>query len=159
MSAEERSPRLAPEPVGRRDFLGMAALWAAGTALFAAGLGILRLPKAAVLSSPSRKFAVDLPGSMDPGTPYLPAGRTVAVFRDHEGVFAVSRVCTHLGCIVNPSPTGFDCPCHGSRFAPDGSVIKGPAPRQLPWFKVQVRGGRVVVDEGETVPAGTKVPL
>jgi glycine/D-amino acid oxidase-like deaminating enzyme/nitrite reductase/ring-hydroxylating ferredoxin subunit len=58
-----------------------------------------------------------------------PDGR-VAAFRDAEGTLhTVSAVCTHLGCIVgwNDAERTWDCPCHGSRFGPDGSVIEPPA--------------------------------
>jgi Rieske Fe-S protein len=50
--------------------------------------------------------------------------------RDDDGkVHGLSAVCTHLGCLVsfNPAERSWDCPCHGSRFATDGSVIEGPA--------------------------------
>jgi Rieske Fe-S protein len=149
--------RLDPEPMPRRDFLGLASLWAAASALLFALLGIARLPKAAVLASPSRKFRVALPESLPEGQPFLPPGRSVALYRDAEGVYAISTVCTHLGCIVNTAPGGFECPCHGSRFGADGSVVKGPAPTPLPWRKVDLDGATCVVDEDVTVPAGTKV--
>ena len=149
--------RLDPEPVPRRDFLGLASLGAAIAALLFATIGMLRLPKAAVLSSPSRKFRVTLPDTLAEGTAYVPPGRSVALFRDGKGVYAISTTCTHLGCIVRPGAEGFECPCHGSRFALDGSVVKGPAPRALPWVKVTGSDGTYTVDEEVAVPPGTKV--
>ncbi|MFJ6416625.1 FAD-dependent oxidoreductase [Paeniglutamicibacter sp. NPDC091659] len=71
----------------------------------------------------------------DEGTVFEVGGESTAVYKDIEGnVHAVSAVCTHLGCIVdfNPADTTWDCPCHGSRFATDGSVIQGPAVVALP---------------------------
>lgn len=61
-------------------------------------------------------------------------GEKLAVYRDDEGELqAISPVCTHLGCVVefNASERTWDCPCHGSRFRPDGSVIRGPARKPL----------------------------
>jgi len=159
MTTDPQPSRLDPEPVARRDFLGLSALAAAGSTLFFALLGMLRLPKAAVLPSLSRKFRVTLPESLAAGEAFVPPGRSVAVFRDEGGIYAISMTCTHLGCIVKPSATGFDCPCHGSRFAPDGSVLKGPAPKPLPWLSVAVAASTIVVDEESTVPAGTKKEL
>jgi cytochrome b6-f complex iron-sulfur subunit len=124
--------------------------------LFAA-IGMLRLPKAAVLASPSKKFNVTLPDMLAPGEPFIPPGRSVALFRDDDGVYAVSTICTHLGCVVKTSTDGFECPCHGSRFTRDGEVTRGPAPQALPWVKVSGSGGALVIDEGTKVPVGTKV--
>ncbi|MCR4411315.1 MAG: Rieske 2Fe-2S domain-containing protein [Thermoguttaceae bacterium] len=155
-TARARS-RLDPEPVPRRDFLGIASLVSFVAAMLFATIGMLRLPKAAVLGSPAKKFRVTLPDALAEGEAFVPPGRSVAVFRDREGLYAISLVCTHLGCIVKPGPSGFDCPCHGSQFAADGSVVRGPAPKALPWHAVTVRGRECVVDEGAVVPAGTKV--
>jgi cytochrome b6-f complex iron-sulfur subunit len=152
------SSRLKPEPVPRRDFLGLASLWSAGAALLFAALGMMRLPKAAVLSSPSKKFRVSLPESLAAGQAFEPPGHAVAMFRDDDGVYAISKICTHLGCVVRNAGKDFECPCHGSRFATDGTVTKGPAPRPLPWYRVTRVGKDYVVDEDETVPPGTKEP-
>jgi nitrite reductase/ring-hydroxylating ferredoxin subunit len=58
----------------------------------------------------------------------------VAVFRDGDGeLHERSAVCPHLGCIVawNSLEATWDCPCHGSRFNTEGSVLNGPANRGL----------------------------
>jgi glycine/D-amino acid oxidase-like deaminating enzyme/nitrite reductase/ring-hydroxylating ferredoxin subunit len=58
----------------------------------------------------------------------------VGVFRDGDGVaHGVSLRCTHLGCLLhfNAAERSWDCPCHGSRFDIDGSVLAGPATEPL----------------------------
>lgn len=60
--------------------------------------------------------------------------RQVAAARDEDGTLHVlSARCTHLGCIVawNDAEKSWDCPCHGSRFATDGTVLEGPATAPL----------------------------
>lgn len=156
LKAGQAKSRLDPEPVPRRDFLGLSALWAMAGAFLFSLFGILRLPKAAVLSSPAKKFSVTLPDSLTAGEAFVPPGRAVAVFRDGEGVHAVSLICTHLGCVVKPGTEGFECPCHGSKFAADGAVTRGPAPRALDWVKVSSKGDNWIVDEETKVPPGTK---
>jgi glycine/D-amino acid oxidase-like deaminating enzyme/nitrite reductase/ring-hydroxylating ferredoxin subunit len=57
-------------------------------------------------------------------------GHKLAVYRTLDRKIIVkSAVCTHLGCIVafNDAEQTWDCPCHGSRFEVDGSIIEGPA--------------------------------
>ena len=61
-------------------------------------------------------------------------GQKVAAYRDARGNLTKrSAVCTHMGCLVdwNEAERTWDCPCHGSRFKPDGSVISGPAEAPL----------------------------
>jgi Rieske Fe-S protein len=59
----------------------------------------------------------------------------IAVYRDQQGVLHEhSAVCPHMGCVVgwNAAEKTWDCPCHGSRFDPYGSVVNGPAISGLP---------------------------
>jgi nitrite reductase/ring-hydroxylating ferredoxin subunit len=61
-------------------------------------------------------------------------GEKVAAFRDETGATTLrSANCTHMGCLVvwNDTERTWDCPCHGSRFKPNGDVLAGPAESPL----------------------------
>lgn len=61
-------------------------------------------------------------------------GKKAAAYRDEAGALhLLSTICPHLGCDVrwNQAEASWDCPCHGSRFDPLGSVRNGPARRDL----------------------------
>jgi glycine/D-amino acid oxidase-like deaminating enzyme/nitrite reductase/ring-hydroxylating ferredoxin subunit len=71
------------------------------------------------------------------------AGKRCAVHRDNDGILhAVSAICTHLGCTVgwNTAEHSWDCPCHGSRFDVDGSVLEGPATEPLHAIALEEKG-------------------
>lgn len=65
-------------------------------------------------------------------------GQRVAAYRDENGATMLrSATCTHMGCLVdwNQAERTWDCPCHGSRFEPNGNLIAGPAESPLPEVK------------------------
>ncbi len=70
-----------------------------------------------------------------------------AIKKSPSEVTVFSPTCPHLGCHYNwSSGQGeFICPCHGSRFAPDGKVLGGPAPRPLDTLPVQITAGALYV--------------
>ena len=116
----------------RRKFIG--ALILSLTGLFSLGKYLSpRVPlKKVVLSVPKAELPVN-------GALVYKEAR-VALMREGEAVYALSLVCTHLGCTVNVTPTELICPCHGSSFDRQGVVLKGPADRQLPRYQVVERG-------------------
>ena len=62
----------------------------------------------------------------------------ILLVKDAEGTFhAISSRCTHQACRVRPGGEFLTCPCHGSTFAFDGEVLRGPAQEPLPTFAVE----------------------
>ena len=70
--------------------------------------------------------------------------RVVVVRRENE-IYALSLVCTHLGCTVNVTAENLVCPCHGSVFDRDGNVLKGPSDKPLERLKTEERGDTLVI--------------
>ena len=109
-----------------------------------------------VLYEPSRRFKLRKPKDYPPGVTFN-ADRRLFVVRDEDDFHVISSVCTHLGCTVQwrQDERRFDCPCHGSRFREDGTVISGPAPRPLEWYAVTLSpDGYLEVDTAEQVARG-----
>jgi Rieske Fe-S protein len=83
----------------------------------------------------------------------------LAVYRDGQGqLTALSPVCPHLGCQVkwNTAETTWDCPCHGSRFAPTGAVLNGPAVSALEAKALPSEAGAAGEKEQPKRPARTR---
>jgi len=147
------------EPIPRRDFLGKAAFGSLFLSIGTALLGILRLPKPGVFPESATRFKIGFPDEFPPDTHRKIDRRDVWIFRDSLGFFAVSAVCTHLGCIVNEDAkrNGFICPCHGTKFDAAGKVLAGPAPRGLDWLELSLAAdGSLMVDTGQSVSAGSR---
>ena len=146
--------RLESEPIPRRDFLGLAGMWAAAVAIFGSIVGMMRLPKPSVLPEAGSRFRLGRAEEFRAGTTRMIPDQKVLVVSDARGIAAISLVCTHLGCIVSRTEQGFACPCHGSTFDAGGEVRGGPAPRPLRWLEVtEAIDGRLVADASrEVVP-------
>lgn len=128
---------MAPPVRSRRRFL--LALIAGFAAL--AGLGRFLKPRPV-----PRAIIVDTPLNNVPRDGALVfRDERVAVGWGNDGIFALSLVCTHLGCTVSVTSEGLFCPCHGSRFDREGRVVKGPADRPLPRLTAEVRNNRLIV--------------
>lgn len=74
----------------------------------------------------------------------------VWIVRNDEGIYALSTVCTHLGCTPNwlSAERKFKCPCHGSGFHFTGINFEGPAPRPLERYRIVLGDdGQIIVDK------------
>jgi Rieske Fe-S protein len=85
----------------------------------------------------------------------------VVVARDASGVYGMSAVCTHEGCLLDDGPAtvaaGLNCSCHGSTFDGAGAVTRGPARTALQHYAVTIASdGSMVVDGSQPVAASTR---
>jgi cytochrome b6-f complex iron-sulfur subunit len=79
---------------------------------------------------------------------------------DDKGIYALSAICTHLGCTVHSEgSSGFGCPCHDSAYDLQGEVTEGPAKRHLRHLEVRETApdGLLLVDVSSTVPPESRL--
>jgi len=116
-----------PNAISRRSFFslaGRAVLWASGVLTT---LGIARFLSYQPQVNRKTIFNLGPASQYPPGSITLwPEAKTVLVHTP-AGLQAFSTICPHLGCEVTRETEFFTCPCHGSRFGLDGSLINGPA--------------------------------
>ena len=72
----------------------------------------------------------------------------IALVRSGDEIYALSLICTHLGCTVTVASDRLSCPCHGSQFDQRGKVLRGPADRPLRRLKTERRGDTIEVLAG-----------
>jgi cytochrome b6-f complex iron-sulfur subunit len=157
-STEAASTSLLPPArgVSRRDFLGELTIGALGIA----GLGGVALTyqyfSPNVLFEPASTFRAGSPDLYPVNSVTILLDQQVYIVRTSGGFFAVSAVCTHLGCVTQwkPEATMIACPCHGSKFTPEGKKLEGPAPRPLPHYSITLTAdGELQVDKLQTIKA------
>ena len=139
-----------PKLIKRREFswnLGFASI---GISIGGASILSLQYLKPNVLFEAPTKFKAGRSEEYQPGSITVNVERKVYIVRKKEGSFyALSSVCTHLGCITNyqSAVKRIACPCHGSLFDLEGNVLSGPAPRSLKRILIEQNDrGVLVVD-------------
>lgn len=140
----------------RRSFIRRTALGLVAFSGAVAAISYFRqfFPR---LAGEKRRIALGDPRRFPVDTFTFLEEHNLYVYRDHEGIKAVSAICTHLGCILKKSTDGFECPCHGSCYNKEGEVLSGPAPRNLAWYSVnRAADGKLIVNPGKSVPSNEK---
>ena len=124
--------------LSRRDFLKLART----VILTACGLlglgGLVRFLDTRTQPDPETDFDVGSADGFADGSRTVLTQVPAVLIKDAGGFSALSLICTHLGCTVESKPEGFACPCHGSRFDPQGNVMRGPATQPLKALRTEV---------------------
>ena len=154
---EGATPFEAPDLASRREVLWMAAGWGLYGFATLTGLGMLvsfLFPRAPF--DPAQVFKAGPPEEYPPDSvseAFKKSNQVWICNQEYNGqriVYALSTVCTHLGCTPNwlEADKKFKCPCHGSGFYPSGVNFEGPAPRPLERFRIFIGDdGQIVVDK------------
>ena len=144
---------MAQARTSRRDILRLGV---AAAAAVCGGCGILGSRKADVTAKP-RQGVIRLTRAQSAALlasegsilvkPKGVHGKIMVVHLTDHALYAVSAICTHMGCTVNYNKDAgrIDCPCHGSQYALDGSVTHGPAKRSLKRYNVTIENGQVLI--------------
>jgi len=123
--------------LSRRDFLKLAR----DSLLALSGLlglgGLIRFLDFQTEPPAPTDFDLGLASDYPLGTHKVIPDVPALLIHDASGFSALSLVCTHLGCTVEEKAEGFSCPCHGSRFDPQGEVTRGPANKPLGKLRVE----------------------
>ncbi len=141
--------------ISRREFLSYSFM---GTSLFA-GMTLLSVYVVQFLfpaanKNPTRKVYITTTDKILPGQSFKfkdLKGSQITITNTGKEFTALSTKCTHLGCQVHwkKDEKVFYCPCHEGYFSPTGEVLKGPPPKPLDSYKVEVvdRAIYIHVDE------------
>jgi cytochrome b6-f complex iron-sulfur subunit len=140
MSLPTPSATMHSEKINRREFL--CYVWTASTALLLAEAGI-NVAWFMSAKDPTRQephLAVDLAALRKAGNAPVYLHPKVWLCNTPRGFFAFHDFCTHLGCMVKwmTHNQRFECPCHGAKFQFDGTLIEGPAKRNLDSYAIKV---------------------
>ena len=141
------------EGASRREILRLGAVAAAsacgGCAIFGSRKAdVTTEPVQGVIRLTREQSAAML--AIEGGTLVQPAGlhdKILVVHLNDNTLHAVSAICTHMGCTVayNKDMGHLACPCHGSQYALDGSVIRGPAKQPLKRYDVTTESGQILI--------------
>jgi cytochrome b6-f complex iron-sulfur subunit len=130
----------------RRDFLKLATTGLLSAAGLIGLAGLMRFLDYESEPAPQTVFELGSPSKYPAGSRTVLLEVPAILFSTQTGFQALSLVCTHLGCTVEPAAEGFACPCHGSRYNPEGKVLRGPALKPLRALRTEITSdGRLLL--------------
>ena len=141
--------------ISSRNFFSVAGWGAFFVFLATSTFATLRMMFPRILYEPPSAFKAGFPDDYIVGQvneKYKDDYR-VWIVREQDGFYALSAICTHLGCTPRwlDSEDKFKCPCHGSGYHRNGVNFEGPAPRALDRLKISLADdGQILVDRNVT---------
>ena len=151
-------PRSERSGIDRRELLRVAGLSAGALS----ALVVLPACGHAMGSAPTGPVAAGNVSALSVGKMIVMSNIVVA--RDANGVYGMSAVCTHEGCLLDDGSdtvaSGLSCACHGSKFDGNGAVTAGPARQALQHFAVTIAAdGAMTVDGSQPVAASARTAV
>ena len=122
----------------RRDFLKLASNSLLGLSGLLGLGGLIRFLSFDMDPAPPSEYDLGLATDFPPGSRTLLMHIPAVLIHDNDGWQAFSMVCTHLGCTVEQKDSGYECPCHGSKYDAAGYVARGPSNTPLKKLRVEV---------------------
>lgn len=117
--------------ISRRGFLNLVWKILLGlSGLFGLG-GLLQYLGYQSEPAPPTQFKLGDVANFPPGSRILVPEAQAIIQNSTQGLQALSLICPHLGCLVEPDKEGFTCPCHGSKYYQNGAFRSGPANKPL----------------------------
>jgi cytochrome b6-f complex iron-sulfur subunit len=146
----------AKREASRRDVLNEITWGALGIAGLGAAALTFQFFSPNVLFELPTTFRAGDPDRYPVNSVTLLQDQLIYIVRTASGFYAVSAVCTHLGCITQwkPEVNTITCPCHSSKFQPTGERLEGPAPLPLPHYAINFTAdGELQVDKLQIIKA------
>lgn len=114
-------------------FIGLKYLWPTEKTAASSSAEKVRIPFLEISDGDAQKIVL--------------RGKAAIVINSGGKIYALSAICTHLGCIVNwnEAQKQIICPCHGAVFDLNGNVLAGPAPKPLVSYDVKLIEDSVVI--------------
>lgn len=145
---ERAQPRLSRE--GFLRLVSRVPLWLTGGASL---VGLLQYLSYETDPPPQSIFSAGAPDWYRVGTATVVPGARAVLYRERDGFWALSLVCSHLGCTTEEDGGGYRCPCHGSKYDLQGRVLNGPAKQALKTVWVEADAdGNLQIDISREAP-------
>lgn len=125
-----------PRSFSRRDFLKLTSRGLLGLSGILGLAGLFRYLSYESDPPPPQQFDVGPASDYPEGSRTMLKNVPALLIHGPEGFTALSLTCPHLGCTVDLKTDYMECPCHGSRYTPNGELLHGPANRGLRTLKV-----------------------